>query len=172
MDQHTLSSMTRIAQRHFLEEGLRRVDICLGQLSEDQVWYRPNQSSNSVGIILTHLIGNITQYVISGLGDLPDSRRRDREFDDARRPSKSELRQALSATLQQAISVLQRLTPLDIRQEYRIQGFSLSFLDVVVHVIEHFSYHLGQVAYITKMVNDRQTGFYAGVDLNASNKPS
>jgi len=171
MDQDTLSAMTRIAERHFLEEGLRRVDICLGQLTEDQVWYRPNGSSNSVGIILTHLIGNITQYVISGLGNAPDTRKRDREFDNPRQLSKSELRQAMSATLHHAVSVLRRLTPLDLREEYRIQGFSLSLLEVVVHVIEHFSYHIGQITYITKMVTDRQTGYYAGMNLNASNKP-
>lgn len=171
MDQETLSSLVRIAERHFLEEGLRRIDICLGQLTDDQVWYRPNQSTNSVGIILTHLIGNITQYVISGLGNAPDLRMRDREFDDRRRPSKSELRQAIAVTLQDAVTTLRRLRPLDVRKEYRIQGFTLSFLQVVIHVMEHFSYHIGQIAYITKMVTDRQTGFYAGVDLNASNKP-
>lgn len=171
MDQETLSSLVRIAERHFLEEGLRRIDICLGQLTDDQVWYRPNQSTNSVGIILTHLIGNITQYVISGLGNAPDLRMRDREFDDRRRPSKSELRQAIAVTLQDAVTTLRRLRPLDVRKEYRIQGFTLSFLEVVIHVMEHFSYHIGQIAYITKMVTDRQTGFYAGVDLNASNKP-
>jgi len=77
----------------------------------------------------------------------------------------------MSATLHHAVSVLRRLTPLDLREEYRIQGFSLSLLEVVVHVIEHFSYHIGQITYITKMVTDRQTGYYAGMNLNASNKP-
>lgn len=171
MDQDTLSAMTRIAERHFLEVGLHRVDLCLGQLTEDQVWYRPNGSSNSVGIILTHVVGNITQYVISGLGHVPDTRKRDREFDDSLHRSKSDLRQSMSTTVRDAISVLRQLTPLDVRKEYRIQGFSLSLLEVVVHVIEHFSYHIGQIAYITKMLTDRPTGFYAGVDLNASNKP-
>lgn len=170
MDQDTLSAIKRITEWHFLQEGMRRVDLCLGQLTEDQLWYRPNRASTSAGIILTHLIGNITQYVISGLGNAPDRRTRDREFDNPPRLSKSELRQSLSTTLQEAITVLQRLAPTDIRSEYRIQGFSLSFLEVVIHVIEHFSYHIGQMAYITKMLTDRQTGFYAGFDLNAPNK--
>lgn len=171
MDQDTFNAITRIAERLFLDKGMRRIEICLDRLTEDQVWYRPNQASNSVGIILTHLIGNITQYVISGIGNTPDSRSRDREFDNPQRLPKSELHKAMASTLQEAVAVLRRLTPADLRQEYRIQGFSLSFLEALVHVLEHFSYHVGQIAYITKMVTDRQTGFYAGVDLNAPNEP-
>lgn len=171
MDQQMLRALTRIAERHFLDEGMRRVDICLSALGEDQIWYQPNRSSNSVGIILTHLIGNIRQYLVSGLGNVPDTRERDREFDDSPRLSKSQLRQQLSATLEQAIAVLEQLHPENIREPYHVQGFSLSVLELVIHVMEHFSYHIGQIAYITKMLSDQQTGFYAGINLNEPNRP-
>jgi uncharacterized damage-inducible protein DinB len=171
MDQKTLREVIRISERHFLLEGMKRVEVCLRQLSEDQVWYQPNQSSNSVGIILTHLVGNINQYVISGLGKTPDTRDRDREFHNPPRLSKAELSQKLSATLEEAVSVLKGLHPQDIQGQYYLQGFSLSFLDVVVHVIEHFSYHIGQIAYITKVLTDQQTDFYGGIDLNRLNQP-
>ena len=171
MDRETLDALRRIAKRHFLEEGMHRVDICLDSLSEDQVWYQPNRSSNSIGIILTHLAGNIRQYLISGLGHRPDTRDRDREFDNPPHRSKAQLREVLSSTLEEAIAVLDRLQADKIREPYHVQGFSLSALEIMVHVIEHFSYHIGQIAYLTKMLTDHPTGFYDGIDLNALNEP-
>ena len=171
MDNDTLHALTHAAERHFLEEGMRRLDICLSALSEDQVWFQPNGSSNSVGVILIHLAANIRQYIVSGLGTAPDVRTRDREFVQPSRHSKAELRQHLVATLEEAVTVLKGLDSENLQESYEVQGFSRSALDIVVHVIEHFSYHIGQIAYITKMLTDQQTGFYAGIDLNALNRP-
>jgi uncharacterized damage-inducible protein DinB len=171
MDQETLSELTRIAQRHLVDEGMGRIDICLDSLNEEQIWFQPNASSNSVGIILTHLVGNIRQYLVSGLGALPDTRERGREFDRPDRLSKVQLRARLASTLEEALTVLKGLQPGNLREPYHIQGFSLTFLEVVVHVMEHYSYHIGQIAYITKMLTDRQTGFYSGIDLTVRNRP-
>jgi uncharacterized damage-inducible protein DinB len=170
MDQETLRALTRIAEHHLLHEGMRRVDICLGTLDEDQVWYQPNQSCNSVGMTLTHLAGNIRQYVISGLGHQPDTRVRDREFQSQTRLPKSQLRQKLLETIEEAVTVLNGLEPESIRGPYHVQGFSLSAFEIILHVMEHFSYHIGQIAFLTKMLTDQQTGFYAGIDLNKSNR--
>jgi uncharacterized damage-inducible protein DinB len=40
---------------------------------------------------------------------------------------------------------------------------------VVLHVVEHFSYHTGQIAFWVKQLTDHQLGFYANVDLNQQN---
>jgi uncharacterized damage-inducible protein DinB len=39
-------------------------------------------------------------------------------------------------------------------------------LSILVHVVEHFSYHTGQIAYAVKAGKDLDLGFYRGVDLN------
>ena len=51
-----------------LERNTPRIATCLDQLSEDEVWLRANESSNSVGNLILHLCGNITQYIISSIG--------------------------------------------------------------------------------------------------------
>ena len=38
-------------------------------------------------------------------------------------------------------------------------------LTILIHVTEHFSYHTGQIAYITKLLSDKSLGFYDGVSL-------
>ena len=52
---------------HFLDWNLKRITRCLFELTEEHVWQRPNESSNSVGNQMLHLCGNIQQWVIAGL---------------------------------------------------------------------------------------------------------
>ncbi len=171
MDRTTFDDLKRLARRHFCDEGLRRIDRCLDLLSEDQIWFQPNTVSNSVGMLLSHLAGNIRQYLISGLGQTPDTRQRDEEFQVKPGLAKAQVRDRLALTLDEAMRTLDALEPASVRKTYHIQGFTLTSLEVIVHVMEHFSYHLGQIAYITKLLTDAQTGFYDGVDLTATNKP-
>src|SRR5437762_14124673 len=67
--------------RHSLaEHHLPRIIRCLKLLSDEDIWWRPNPSSNSIGNLVVHLSGNVKQWILSGLGDAPDTREREREF--------------------------------------------------------------------------------------------
>ena len=63
-----------------LEYFLRRIEVCVGRLSDEQVWWRPNPAVNSVGNLLLHLQGNLSQWVLSGLGGVQFERQRSHEF--------------------------------------------------------------------------------------------
>ena len=47
-----------------------------------------------------------------------------------------------------------------------VQGYQESGLSILVHVTEHFSYHVGQMTYIVKMLKNMDMAYYAGHDLN------
>jgi len=129
---------------------LPRIVRCLYQLSQDDIWWRPNAASNSAGNLVLHLSGNIRQWIISGLGGAPDVRIRDEEFSERGPLSRRALVRRLEKTVQEALRVLRRL-PLDaLRREHTIQGFRVSGLAAVFHVAEHFSYHAAQIIYLTK----------------------
>ena len=129
---------------------LPRIVRCLYQLSQDDIWWRPNAASNSAGNLVLHLSGNIRQWIISGLGGAPDVRIRDEEFSERGPLSRRALVRGLEETVQEALRVLRRL-PLDaLRREHTIQGFRVSGLAAVFHVAEHFSYHAAQIIYLTK----------------------
>src|SRR5438552_3239842 len=49
-----------------LEKALDRIKHCLAQLSDEQVWWRPQPSLNSIGNLILHLCGNVRQWVVSG----------------------------------------------------------------------------------------------------------
>ena len=82
-----------------LDESTRMNSISLKQLSEEDIWKRPNASLNSIGNLILHLCGNITQYVISSLGETEDTRNRDVEFVTESGYTNAELLQKLKETV-------------------------------------------------------------------------
>src|ERR1051325_2827445 len=65
----------------FLQDDfLPRLVQCLDQFPEADLWWRPNDASNSVGNLILHLAGNLRQWIVEGLGGIPTHRNRDAEF--------------------------------------------------------------------------------------------
>ena len=153
-----------------IDESMRMIEISLQNLEEDQLWKKPNNASNSVGNLLIHLGGNIKQYIISSLGGEADTRIRDMEFAISGGQSKDELFEHLrqiTARAKEIISNCEREALLRMRV---VQGFQLTGIGVVMHVVEHLSYHTGQIAFWTKLLNNKDLSFYEGIDLNIKNE--
>ena len=150
-----------IAQAIFrLEENTPRVEKCLNELSEKEVWLKPNNSTNSVGNLILHLCGNITQYIISSLGNKDDTRIRDLEFTTSGGYNKSELFDTLSSTVTQAVDIIKTLSEDELLRVRSVQGYELSGIGILIHVVEHYSYHTGQIAFWTKLLKDKDLGFF------------
>ena len=147
------------------DESLPRILKCLDQLENEQIWWRPNESSNSIGNLVLHLCGNVSQWIYSGLGGYPDHRKRQAEFDERTGIDKSELSDLLIRTMEKVKPVIHQVTAADLMQKRPVQTFRETGLSILVHVTEHFSYHTGQIAYITKMLTANPLGFYDGVNL-------
>lgn len=152
------------------EENTPKIEKCLSELSEDELWRRPNASSNSAGNIILHLCGNITQYILSSLGNIEDKRERDKEFTSTRVLNKAELLEKLRSTIRGAVKIMRSLNDDDLLQRHSVQGYDLSAIGIIIHVVEHYSYHTGQIIYWTKLIKDKDLGFYASVDLNKRNE--
>jgi uncharacterized damage-inducible protein DinB len=153
-------------------ESMDRVKRCVHEIGENEVWIRPNESSNSVGNLLLHLSGNIGQYILSGLGGDSDTRNREAEFSAGGGMGKHALLARLEDTVSDAVKIIGKLDEEQLLRVRSVQGFTLSGAGIVIHVTEHFSYHTGQIAFWTKGLKNKDLGFYAGVDLNARNPPS
>ena len=165
----TITSDFKIQSLHYLHLNTPRIEKCLGLLSEAEVWERPNPSSNSIGNLILHLCGNIRQYIISGLGRQPDTRERDEEFSATEGFTKKEILQKLTATVAEAARVIEAANEESLLGEQKVQGFTLTGIGIIVHVVEHYSYHTGQIAFWTKLLRDKDLGFYGDKDLNMKN---
>ncbi len=159
------SSLIREAKRRLVEESIPRIRQCLHTLSEADIWYRPNENSNSVGNLVLHLCGNVRQWLVSGLSRTPDTRERDLEFSERGPLPTKILLDQLDQLEQEILQTLDALGPEDLSRDYKVQGFKENGISMLVHVIEHFSYHTGQITYFTKAHKDVDTGYYADLDL-------
>ena len=171
MDKETLLAEELVKNALYrMDESTRMIQKCLTEISEDEVWLKPNESLNSIANLILHLCGNITQYIISSLGETDDIRERDLEFSASKGLNKSELLTKLGATVDTAKRVIFDADPEQLLKIRVVQGFSLSGVGVILHVVEHYSYHTGQIAFWVKQLKNKDLGFYKGRDLNTKNK--
>jgi uncharacterized damage-inducible protein DinB len=147
-----------------LREGQERIHQCVGLLDDDQLWHRPNASVVSVGNLVLHLAGNVGQWINSTLGGAPDGRQRQLEFDTPFLDRRA-LLDRLDSTLVRALDVIAGPTQADLERTWNVQVFQETGVGIVVHVVEHFSYHVGQITLHTKLMRDLDTGYYKGQDL-------
>ena len=152
------------SRRKLIEQYWPRLKSTVESLTDEQLWWRPNEACNSVGNLLLHLNGNVIQWLVATFNRLEDSRNRPAEFNQRELISASALLTQLGATMQQASEVLSRLTQADLAGPYEIQGNIVSGLDAVYQVVEHFAMHYGQVLYIVKTLNGADLGFYSALD--------
>ncbi len=151
-----------------LRESQERLVKCLHLLGEDLVWHRPNAHVVSVGNLVLHLCGNVGQWVNSTLGRTTDNRVRYSEFDEPGPLPIVDLERRLVGTVDQAAHTISGLSEEEITASWSVQGFSETGTAILLHVVEHFSYHTGQVTLHTKLMLDLDTGYYSGQDLNAT----
>lgn len=149
-----------------MNEYTPRIEKCLTLLSEDEVWKSGNEASNSVGVIIVHLCGNITQYILASLGGMKDARDRDAEFATRGGYTKAALRDQLVVTVSAACEVIASTSDNDMMKKRRVQGFSLSGIGIILHVVEHYSWHTGQISFWTKLLKNTDLKYYDNIDLN------
>ncbi len=156
----TASLFLANARQLIAKQNLPHIVKCLQQLSEEEIWWRPNAASNSAGNLVLHLCGNVRQWIISGLGGAPDKRQRDLEFSEQGPIPRRELVTRLRRTVRDAFRVLVKLSDDSLARKYSVQGYHVTGMDAVFHVTEHFGYHTGQIVYITKLKRGEDLKFW------------
>lgn len=147
----------RVVCAEMLSSFLHRIETCVALLSEDELWLRPNPAMNSAGNLLLHLHGNLSQWVLDGLGGETFERHRSREFSASRAASKAEL----LAGLRHVVGRCQQVAGLpatELTRRRSIQGYDTDGVYVLVHVVEHMSYHTGQIVSLTKLLRGPEAG--------------
>src|SRR5581483_1673753 len=145
-------NMQNSAESIFLDYSVRklrqlteRIETCLGKLDERQLWTRGTDNENAVGNLALHLCGNVRQWIIAGIGGQPDVRQRDAEFSARGGAGAPELQSRLRQTVDEAVAVLNAITPERLLETVTIQKYSMPVLEAIYHVVEHFSMHTGQI---------------------------
>lgn len=148
------------ARAYFTEDYLPKIERSLELLTDEQIWWRANPQSNSIGNLLLHLSGNIRQWIVCSLGDAPDERDRDSEFAERHMIPRDELLARLKQTLSEADAALAKFDAAKLLERHLIQGCDVTALAAIFHVVEHFSMHTGQIILLTKQLTARDMHFY------------
>ncbi len=152
-----------------IEEGQRMIRIAFAKVQEEKLWELPGKNGMALGNQILHICGNMNQYVVSSLGAKPDNRKRDMEFSAKEGYNRVELLKKLDKTVSDSIKIIEAASELQYKKIYKVQGFELSGIGVVFHAVEHFSYHVGQIAFWVKQLTQSDLGFYKNFDLNHLN---
>lgn len=153
-----------------IQESLDKIQGCLNVLDDRAFWLKPNENSNGAAHLLRHLQGNIGQYILSGVGGAPDHRDRPAEFLETEGGNRAVIESGFFEVAVAALDLIRSVPEAVLLQRKRVQGFELTGMGIILHVVEHLSYHTGQLVYLTKLDGNMDLGFYRDFDLNQTNE--
>ena len=134
----------------YLEEYLDKLHFALGQLPADRLWWRPTPESNSVANLVLHLCGNLSLWLLVGVGGASISRDRAAEFAARDGAGAAELAARLDAVVRRCTALLRGLRAEEVERAVSIQGYATDVRGAVFHAVEHMSYHTGQILLLLK----------------------
>jgi hypothetical protein len=134
-------------------------DKTIAQLPDDKLFWQYNDESNSIAIIVKHLSGNMlsrwTDFLTSD-GE-KQWRHRDAEFENDIQ-TKTELIQKWNQGWDCLFNALNSLTVEDLSKTIYIRNQGHSITEAINRQLAHYPYHVGQMAFIGKMIcNEKWT---------------
>jgi uncharacterized damage-inducible protein DinB len=122
---------------------------------EKKIWYIEESIANSAGNLCLHLVGNLNTYIAAEIGKTGYTRHRDLEFSLKDVP-RTELISKVEETLRVVDSSLDQLKEEDLEKEYPLLVFDkkTTMEYFLVHLATHLSYHLGQINYHRRLLDN------------------
>ncbi len=150
----TLSDDFLNESRGSLQASADKIKHCVAQLTDEQIWWRPRDSQNSVGNLILHVCGNLRQRIGSVVGSEPDVRDRPVEFSEQGPIPKNELVSRLDETCEQSQGILSGLDAAALTEDRRYQGlgreFQATVLGVIYRTVTHLSGHAQEIVFMTR----------------------
>lgn len=130
-------------------------DKTITRLSENDLHWKLNETSNSIAIIANHLGGNMVSRwsdFLTSDGEKP-FRKRDQEFEDEI-SSKQEIITFWEKGWDTLFATLSELKSQDLLKNITIRGEDHTVLEAIEKQMVHYAYHVGQIVYIGKQLKD------------------
>ena len=153
--------MSELARAVIAENRRRLVDgfppqvrACLDVLTDEQIWWRPNEGSNAIGNLVLHVCGSSRHFLGRGVGGSDYVRDRDAEFRERGPVPRERLLSILTEAADEARRVMDALSP-DRLLEMSPLGPPHTVLALVVRTAHHWGVHSAQIVWATKMLRDQ-----------------
>ena len=145
------STLLHLIRSRMVEDYPTQIGQCLAVITEEDIWWRPDEKSNALGNIMLHLIGSNRLYIGYGVGDRSIERDRAAEFTARSNPARSAVVSAWNETVAMMREVLDGLDPARLMERTDRTGKSTTIASILLHASHHTAAHMGQVVWITKM---------------------
>jgi hypothetical protein len=134
-----------------LDASVAKIEHCLAQLTDEQVWWRPREEMNSIGNLLLHLSGNVRQWLVCGIGGAADTRVRPAEFAERGPIPKASLLAGLKDAVGDAKAALDGAAAQDMLARRRVQSFDVTGWGALFDSVPHFQGHTQEIVGLTRM---------------------
>tara|TARA_R100001369_G_scaffold37573_1_gene62979 strand:+ start:6740 stop:7186 length:447 start_codon:yes stop_codon:yes gene_type:complete len=122
--------------------------------NEEAIWRVEKNIANSAGNLVLHIVGNLHTFIGKEIGKTGYVRNRELEF-TRKNVSRQELIDGIKDTIKMVKNSLASITNEDLKKEYPVMKFSKieSTEYLLVHLTTHLTYHLGQINYHRRLMN-------------------
>ena len=138
----------------FFERDLDKIITEINQFNnESDIWKIKEGILNSAGNLTLHLLGNLNHFIGTTLGGTGYVRHRDDEFSLKNIP-REKLISDINGLKEIIKNTLPKLSPVDLHKDFpiKIRDEVFSTHDMLVYLLAHLNYHLGQINYLRRMM--------------------
>ena len=150
--------------RFFLRGYASNIQECLNILSSEDIWWRPNENSNSIGNLVLHMLGSLNHFILAGIGGAKIHRARQQEFGERSPIPKEELLSKWNSILQDVDATIAAIDPSQLSKTMQVAGKEVSWMFAIYLTIQHCSMHTGQIILITKSRTGRDLALPQFID--------
>jgi len=152
MERDLLSTLLHVTRARLLRDYPEQIGACLDVLTDEHVWWRPNEQANAVANLVLHLAGSNRYYLEQVIGGRDVGRDRAAEFAARGGYSKAQLVEAWEQARRAAERILDTIEPSQLAQTTDRTGKVTTYAQVLLHVTHHNAAHMGQIVWMTKML--------------------
>jgi len=149
--EHLISKEFLAESKNRFESSFKRLFHCLDQLDEKQIWWKPNNQMNSIGILIKHISGNLRQWIVTQINNSEDHRNRPEEFRDDKKLTKEELVQLAKRINSDFLSAINTFNASRLNEPKRIQGYDITIMVAIFRALTHLEGHVGQIILLTRL---------------------
>ena len=153
MDRTLDSTVLHLVKTRLVKDYPAQINVCLEALSDEQLWWRPNDQSNSVANLVIHLAGSNRYYFDHVIGGQPDQRHRDAEFAARGGHTRASLQAFWAESIAATERTLEALDPGRLMEQTDRSGKVTTVAQILLHVSHHNAVHMGQIVFVAKQLN-------------------
>jgi uncharacterized damage-inducible protein DinB len=153
MDRSLESTVLHIVRTRLVKEYPAQINFCLDLLTDDEIWWRPNDQANAVANLVVHLSWSNRYYLEEVIAERGIGRNRDEEFSARGSMTKGQVRETWDHACRTVQQILDGIDPSLLTQSTDRTGKQTTYGQILLHVSHHNAAHMGQIVWITKMLH-------------------